>query len=114
MKYLATIFLPVVMIAGVTAEDDLAVLTDQSGKQLEQLLMREFYQHLDRRLESYDALKSRADCEKWQQERRDFFIRQIGGLPERTPLNAEIVGELKGEGYHVEKLKRLLTLLASG
>lgn len=66
--------------------------------------MREFHSHLDRRLEAFNALKSRADCEKWQKERREFFLRQIGRLPERTPLNAKIVGELKGDGYRIEKV----------
>ncbi|MDG2127903.1 MAG: acetylxylan esterase [Fuerstiella sp.] len=84
--------------------DELAVLTNEPGKQLQRLLMREFYQHLDRRLEEYAAIGSRADCEKWQRERREFFIRRIGGLPERTPLNVKVVGSLKGEGYRVEKV----------
>ena len=88
----------------VAADDDLTVLTDVPGKQLERLLKRQFDEHLDRRLEAYNSIKSRADCEKWQRERRDFFIRQIGGLPERTPLNAKIVGELKGDGYRVENI----------
>jgi dienelactone hydrolase len=86
------------------ADDDLTVLTDQPGKQLELLLKRRFNEQLDRRLEVYSAIKSRADCEKWQRERREFFIRQIGGFPEPTPLNAKIVGELEGEGYRVEKV----------
>ncbi len=86
------------------AGDELTVLTNQPGKQLELLLERQFHEQLDRRLEAYNALRSRADCEKWQRERREFFIRQLGGFPERTPLNAETVGELKGEGYRVEKI----------
>ncbi|MDP6718233.1 MAG: acetylxylan esterase [Pirellulaceae bacterium] len=89
---------------GAVSEDDLTVLTDQPGKQLELLLKRQFNEQLDRRLEAYNAIKSRADCEKWQRERRDFFIRQIGGFPKRTPLNAKTVGELKGEGYRAEKV----------
>ena len=86
------------------ADDDLTVLIDAPDKQLELLLMRKFHEYLDRRLEAYGALKSRADCEKWQKERREFFLRQIGGLPERTPLDAKIVGELNGDGYRVEKV----------
>jgi cephalosporin-C deacetylase-like acetyl esterase len=86
------------------ADDDLTVLTDQPGKQLERLLMRQFHKQLDQRLEAYNAIKSRADCEKWQRERREFFLRQIDGLPERTPLNAKVVGLLRGDGYRVEKV----------
>ena len=69
-----------------SGEDDLTVLTNQPGKQLELLLKRQFNRQLDQRTEAYNALKSRADCEQWQRERREFFIRQIGGFPERTPL----------------------------
>ena len=84
--------------------DDLTVLTDEPGKQLEALLMRQFYRHLDNRLEAYGDLNSREDCQRWQRDRREFFIRQLGGFPERTPLNANIVGELQGEGYRVEEI----------
>jgi len=91
------------------AEEDLTVLTEtpdgvSPGKQLEVYLKEQFYRHVDRRLEAYEAVKTRADCERWQKERREFFIRQIGGFPKRTPLNAKIVGRLEGEGYRVEKL----------
>ena len=88
----------------VVADDELTVLTDAPGRHLELLLKRQFHEHVDQRLLAYNAVKSRADCEKWQRERRAFFIRQIGGLPERTRLNAKTVGELRGDGYRVEKV----------
>lgn len=105
MKRVASIIILVsfLMIA-LFAEDNLTVLTDEPGRQLEWLLKRQFENHLDQRLEAYAAIKSRADCEKWQKERRDFFIRQIGGLPERTPLNARTVKTLEGDGYRVENI----------
>jgi len=93
-----------IMVLPAAAQDDLTVLTDEPGQQLEQLLRRQCRDCLDRRLAAYDSLEGRADCAKWQQERRDFFLEQIGGLPARTPLHAEIVGELNGTGYRVEKI----------
>jgi len=93
-----------VRLGVVAADDDMTVLSNAPGKQLELMLMRQLYEHLDRRLEAYTAIKSRADCEKWQRERREFFLKQIGGLPERTPLNAQVVGTLQGDGYRVEKV----------
>ncbi len=51
-----------------SGEEDLTVLTNQPGKQLELLLMRQFNQQVDQRLETYNAIKSRADCEKWQRD----------------------------------------------
>ncbi|MEQ8785939.1 MAG: acetylxylan esterase [Pirellulaceae bacterium] len=92
-----------------STDDDLTVLKDSAegvapGKQLELLLKREAYQHLDERRAALEGLKSRADCEKWRQDRKAFFLRQLGGLPERTPLNARVVGKLHGDGYRVEKV----------
>ena len=85
-------------------EEELSVLTDSPGKQLEWLLKRQCDQLLDKRLEAFEALNSRAGCREWQRERREFFVKQIGGYPERTPLNARIVGTLQGDGYRVEKV----------
>lgn len=75
------------------------------GKQLELWLKNEFYKQVDRRSAAFEKmLKSEAAGRAWQDERREFFTRQIGGLPERTPLNPQIVGKLQGRGYHVEKI----------
>ncbi len=59
---------------------------------------------LDRREEAFENLKTPEAMEAWQKERRDFFLKQIGGLPERTPLNAKVTGKMEGDGYRVEKL----------
>ena len=95
--------------AAVFAEEDLTVLTVTPdgiapGKQLEVYLRQQFYKHLDDRRAAFDALKSRADCQKWQKERQEFFVRQLGGFPQRASLNAKIVGRLEGKGYRVEKV----------
>lgn len=90
--------------------EDLAVLAPAAdgtapAKQFELWLKSEFYRQVDRRSEAFEKMiKSAAACRAWQTERREFFLRQIGGLPERTPLNAQIVGELRGNGYRVEKI----------
>ncbi|MFC2087857.1 acetylxylan esterase, partial [Bacteroidota bacterium] len=89
--------------------DDLIVLKDSingisTGELFEVYLKKQFYTLLDKRRQAYEQIKSQEDCKKWQNDRREFFIEQIGGFPERTPLNAKIVGELKGNGYRVEKV----------
>lgn len=104
MKTILPAIALLVLLPVAAAQEDLTVLADDSGTQLETLLKREFSRYLDQRLEAVRALKSQADCENWQRERRAFFIRQLGGFPERTPLNARVVGELKGESYRVEKI----------
>ena len=88
----------------VLADDSLRVLGDDAGKALDQELMREFYERVDDRTKAFEAIKSRGDCLKWQSDRKEFFLTQIGGLPERTPLNARTVRELEGEGYRVENV----------
>lgn len=57
-----------------------------------------------RRKATYDQLKSPGDCEAYQQRVKAMLLEQLGELPERTPLNARVVGKLAGEGYHAEKL----------
>ena len=50
------------------------------------------------------VLNTPADIPAYQKKMRDFFIEQLGGLPEKTPLNAKVVGELPGDGYRIEKV----------
>jgi cephalosporin-C deacetylase-like acetyl esterase len=45
--------------------------------------------------------------EQWWQRRRELhaaFMRALGPFPDRTPLNAEVVGTLEGSGYVIEKV----------
>jgi dienelactone hydrolase len=91
------------------AAEDLTVLTPTAGgtppgAQFEVWLKRQFYAQVDRRSAAFEKLKSTADCRAWQEERRAFFLRQLGGLPERTPLNARVVGTLAGQGYRIENV----------
>lgn len=105
-------FLPSLLtlcLASLSSAEDLTVLSDTSdgvkpGDQLEIYLKKQFYGQVDQRLEAFEKIKSVAEAEKWAQERYDFFLRQIGGLPDRTPLNARTVGKLEGKGYRVEKV----------
>jgi len=39
-----------------------------------------------------------------QAEFRAFFTKQLGGFPERTPLNARITGDGVGQGFRYEKI----------
>ena len=109
MKPVLTATLFLALGATVFAEEDLTVLRETPdgiapGKQFEFHLKQQSDLHVERRLEAFEAVKTRADCERWQNERREFFVRQLGGFPERTPLAARIVGRLDGKGYRVEKL----------
>ena len=59
---------------------------------------------LDRRQAAYDALKTPEQIRAYQSRLRAFFVQQLGGFPERTPLNARVVGHVQGEGYRIEKV----------
>lgn len=59
---------------------------------------------LDRRQAVYEALKTPEDIRAYQTRLRGFFIQQLGGFPERTPLNARVVGQLQADGYRIEKV----------
>ncbi|MGC3971992.1 MAG: hypothetical protein QM775_33015 [Pirellulales bacterium] len=86
-------------------EDDLSVLKPGAAEAFESWLRQEFAALTARRTAAFETmLKSRSAGATWQAERREFFLRQIGGLPERTPLNPQIVGTLDGDGYRVEKI----------
>jgi dienelactone hydrolase len=58
----------------------------------------------DARRKAIAAIKSPEDIAQRQQALRAFFLRSLGDLPERTPLNAQVVGVLRREGYRVEKV----------
>lgn len=94
-------------LGSVLAADDLTVLDPASkpAEAFENWLTREFVVMTQRRSEAFEKMiKSAAACQAWQQERKAFFLERIGGLPERTPLNPQITGTLKGQGYRVEKI----------
>lgn len=110
MKFRLAVGTVILVASSVTfAAEDLTVLSalpgePASGAMLEVYLKQQAYAAIDRRKEAFEKLKSQAACRVWQEERRAFFLRQLGGLPERTPLNPKIVGTLKGEGYRVENI----------
>ena len=58
---------------------------------------------LDRRDAAFEKLTDDQFAD-WQRERRDFFRRQIGPFPERTPLNAKVTGRIEMDGYRIEKV----------
>lgn len=59
---------------------------------------------LARRTETYEALKTPEQIAAYQRKLREFFFAQLGPLPERTPLNPQIVGRRDGDGFRMEKV----------
>jgi dienelactone hydrolase len=110
MAHLLPVTLLIVSLSvGGYAEEDLTVLAVSPdgvapGSLLHLDLRKQIDAALDARRAAFNAIKSRKDCERWQSERRDFFVEQLGGFPARTPLNPRVVGRLAGEGYRVENI----------
>lgn len=58
---------------------------------------------LDRRDAAFEKLTNE-ELTNWQKDRHAFFVRQLGGFPKRTPLNAKVTGRLTVDDYRIEKL----------
>jgi dienelactone hydrolase len=91
--------------SGVLGAEDLNLLPPGEGAgMLEAVLKREAFGALDRRKLAYEQVKTPEQIAAWQNERRDFFLRQLDGFPERTPLNAQVTGALDRGEYRIEKV----------
>ena len=56
------------------------------------------------RKQTYETLKTADEIAAYQARTRAFFVERLGGFPERTPLNAQVVGQGPGDGYRYEKI----------
>ena len=62
------------------------------------------HEALDRREAAYEELNSEAEITAYQRRMRQFFVDQLGGFPERTPLGARVVGSKRYDDYRIEKV----------
>ena len=67
-------------------------------------LQQEAYKALDQRAEVYEQLKTPDQIRAYQRKMRDIFIRQLGGFPKRSPLNARTIRTIKADGYRIENV----------
>ena len=96
-------------LAAEEGQDELAVLSPdpdipQSREMMRSHLRRLAHEALDSRLEKYESLRTEQQIREYQQEMRGFFIKQLGGFPEKTPLKPRIISRKKYEGFKVEKI----------
>ncbi len=100
---------PAPAVAAQATDTDLAVLGKTiDGKPVQGSLERYLYRRVDQAWAKwqaeYEKLKTPEQIAAYQKARKAFFVRAVGGLPERTPLNAKVVGTWQGEGFRVEKV----------
>jgi cephalosporin-C deacetylase-like acetyl esterase len=85
------------------AQDPLSVtggLPDMVDRHLTAMAMK----HLAERSARVAAIRTPEALRERQAYIRRTMLAEIGGLPEKTPLNAKITGTLERDGYRVEKL----------
>jgi cephalosporin-C deacetylase-like acetyl esterase len=100
------IVLCLIFAARTRAQDDLRVLPDNADtrKMLYNYLLKECQKQFDARRKLVAGLKAPEEIRKRQADLRAKFVAALGGFPQKTPLNARVVGKLQGDGFHVEKV----------
>lgn len=68
------------------------------------LLRRHAHQALLVRRGEYEKIKTPEDVAAWQERMRKTFLQQLGPMPQRTPLHAQITGRENRGNYCVEKI----------
>ena len=86
--------------------EDLNCLSDaeRADSKLYAHLQAEAYAALDRRTEAYELLKTPEQIRAYQQKLREFMTKQLGGFPERSPLNARTTRTIQADGYRIENV----------
>jgi cephalosporin-C deacetylase-like acetyl esterase len=101
-------FLMVSIANSAPAQEDLRALDPGSapapGQMLHAFLLKEAQKLFDARRKTVAAIKTPTDLERRQKELKARFLAALGGFPEKAPLNARVVGQLRGDGFHVEKV----------
>tara|TARA_R110002072_G_scaffold303126_1_gene494853 strand:+ start:12434 stop:14428 length:1995 start_codon:yes stop_codon:yes gene_type:complete len=106
MRIVLAILLTITACTAETVAEDLNCLTEaeQAASKLYAHLQAEAYEALDRRAEAYEELKTPEQIAAYQQKLRRLMTMQLGGFPEKTPLNARTVGTIEADGYRIEKV----------
>ncbi|HEY7428512.1 MAG TPA: acetylxylan esterase [Gemmataceae bacterium] len=106
LVFVAALLLVLAVPAG--AEETLTVFkTDGDNpptRMLRAYLLTETRKAFDARRTAVAALKTPEDVQKRQKELRAKFVEALGGFPDKTPLNAQVIGIGHHEGYRAERV----------
>ncbi len=105
----STAWLVALWLLGAEPADELRCLPQGEGKPKASTLFysklqQDSYAALDRRAAEFEKLKTPEEIEAYRGRLREIMLRQLGGLPERTPLNSQTVGTIAATGYRIEKV----------
>jgi dienelactone hydrolase len=67
-------------------------------------LNKQAFAYLDVRDKEIAGLKTKEDWTERQEKVKDILMSKIGPFPQKTPLNAKVIGVVKKEGYTIEKI----------
>ena len=90
--------------SGLHAEEAKTATTRPDGDMLKRFLLRQVEQAARKWEAEYEARTTPEQIASYQKEARERLLGVIGGLPERSALNARITGKIQREGYAVEKV----------
>ena len=95
-----------VLLPAQAADDDLNVLKagDAPRKMLSEYLLAQAKTHFDQRRQVVGKLTTADEIKARQDDLRAKFTAALGGFPERTPLNGQVIGTDQRDGYRVEKV----------
>ena len=89
----------------VYAQHKYDILPWKSYVSLFQYLMQQVHQLYKQRLDNLDAaIQSPVSMREYRKSRKERFLNLLGHLPSKTPLHAEVTGQIKCDGYHIEKV----------
>jgi cephalosporin-C deacetylase-like acetyl esterase len=77
---------------------------DHIREMLPSYLKRHALEFLDKREQQFGHLSTLDDLRIRKAYVREVMLRDLGGLPERTPLNARLTGELDRGDYKIQKI----------
>ena len=82
-----------------------AGMRDQAGRaELDKYLDAIAAKYEAQRAFAVAAIRTRAEAETRQQKVRETILGLIGALPERTPLDAKVLGETRADGFAIRKV----------
>ncbi len=77
--------------------------TEPGPRMLYTYLVGQAQKHFDARRQTVAALATPDAVRRRQKELKERFLASLGGFPEKSPLNARVVGTI-GDGYRVERV----------
>ena len=112
MKNAITLVLVLVAIGAIhttSYAEDLTVLGEEvngtpPGDMMKQYMLSLAEQLREQWNTDYENRKTPEQITEYQKRLKSKFIEALGGFPERTPLNAQVSGTVKRQGYIVEKI----------